>query len=80
MGGADLAFGTGFDSNLVSDGRFGYFTGKRPKFIVYDSAVEGSWQASRVLFPEFYEYFPRLLRDEYELAYENPGYKVYERR
>jgi hypothetical protein len=80
MGGADLAFGTGFDSNLVSDGRFGLLTGKRPRFIIYDSAVESSWLDSRVFFPEFYEYFPRLLRDEYQLAYENAAYKVYERR
>ena len=80
MGGADLAFGLGFDPRLIADGRFGYYTGKRPRFIVYDSAVEGSWADSRLHFPEFYEYFPRLLRDEYRVTYENPAYKIYERR
>jgi len=80
MGGADLAFGMGFESNLLSDGRFGYFTGKRPRFIVTDSAVQNSWEGSRVSFPEFYEYFPRLLRDEYRVAFENAGYTVYEKR
>lgn len=80
MGGADLAFGLGFDSNLVADGCFGYYTGKRPKFIVYDSAGETSWQDSKTFSPEFYEYFPRLLNEEYRLAFENAGYKVYERK
>jgi 4-amino-4-deoxy-L-arabinose transferase-like glycosyltransferase len=77
MGGADLAFGLGFDANLVSDGRFGYYTGKQPKFIVSDSAVELSWQESKIFFPEFYEYFPRLLSEEYTVVYENAAYKVY---
>jgi 4-amino-4-deoxy-L-arabinose transferase-like glycosyltransferase len=80
MAGADLAFGLGFDPRLIADGRFGYYTGKRPRYIVYDSSVEISWAASKVNFPAFYEYFPRLLREEYRVAYENDAYKVYERR
>jgi hypothetical protein len=80
MGGSELAFGLGFDANHVADGRFGYYTGKRPDFIVYDSAVENSWKDSKIHFPEFYEYFPRLLNEEYGLAYENGAFKVYQRR
>lgn len=80
MGGAELGFGLEFPNNLVSDGGFGYATGKRPKFIVYDSSVENSLQNSKVFFPEFYEYFPKLLREEYKIAYENAAFKVYERR
>lgn len=80
MGGADLAFGLGFEANIIADGRFGYYTGKRPRYIVYDSAVENSWQHSQKFFPEFYEYFPRLLRDEYRIAYENAAYKIYQRK
>lgn len=80
MGGADLAFGLGFEANIIADGRFGYYTGKRSRYIVYDSAVENSWQHSQKFFPEFYEYFPRLLRDEYRIAYENAAYKIYERK
>ncbi len=80
MGGSDLGFGLEFSKNHFDDGRFAYSTGKRPKFIVYDSGAELSWQESKVFFPEFYEYFPRLLQEEYEIAYENPGYKIYVRR
>ncbi|MGB7201537.1 MAG: hypothetical protein WBD16_04635 [Pyrinomonadaceae bacterium] len=80
MGGADLAFGLGFDANLIADGRSGYYTGKRPRYIVTDSATDLTWQNSQKFFPEFYEYFPRLLSDEYRVAYENAAYKIYERR
>lgn len=80
MGGSDLAFGLGFEANLIADGRYGYYTGKRPRFVVCDSATELTWQSSQKFFPEFYEYFPRMLRDEYRLAYENDAYKIYERR
>jgi len=80
MGGADLAFGLGFEGSLLSDGRFGYFTGKRPRYIVTDSAVQNSWEGSKTTFPEFYEYFPKLLREEYRVAFENAGYTVHERR
>lgn len=80
MGGSELAFGLGFDANIIADGRYGYYTGKRPRYIVSDSATELTWQNSEKFFPEFYEYFPRLLLDEYRIAYENAAYKIYERR
>jgi hypothetical protein len=80
MASSDFGFGLEFPDNLVDDGRFAIYTGKRPKFIVYDSGVELSWQESKEFFPEFYEYLPRLLKEEYQLAYENAAYKVYMRR
>lgn len=80
MGGSELAFGLGFEANIIADGRFGYYTGKRPRYIVYDSATELTWQNSQKFFPEFYEYFPRMLSDEYHVAYENDAYKIYERK
>ncbi len=79
MGGADVAFDLGFPENHVSDGRFGYFTGKRPKFIIYDSAVEDSWRGAKELSPQLYEHLPRLLQ-EYEVVYENAAYKIYRRK
>ncbi len=80
MGKSDLGFGLGFPKNFIDDGEFAYTSGKRPKFIVYDSQVESSWQDSKIFFPEFYEYLPRLLKEEYKLGYENDAYKVYIRR
>ena len=80
MGGAELGFGLGFPKNHIADGRFGLNTGKRPKFIMYDSAVENSFADSKIHFPEFYEYFPRLLNEEYRVAYENDAFKIYARK
>ena len=80
MGGAELGFGLEFSRNHISDGSFGHTTGKRPRFIIYDSSVENSWQNSKVHYPEFYEYLPKLLREEYAIVYENTAFKVYERR
>ncbi|MGI8669914.1 MAG: hypothetical protein ACR2J3_08750 [Aridibacter sp.] len=79
MGKSDLGFELGFPKNFIDDGEFAYSSGKRPKFIIYDSQVESSWQDSKVSFPEFYVYFPKLLKEEYKVAYENEGYKVYVR-
>jgi hypothetical protein len=80
MGSSDLAFGLGFEANLIADGRYGYYTGKRPRYIVYDSATEMTWRESQKFFPEFYEYFPRLLAEEYRVVFENAAYKIYERK
>lgn len=80
MGGAEIFFGLESSKKFVSDGQFGYKTGKRPKFIVYDDAVHSSWQESKKFNPGFHEYFPRLLSEEYEIVYENPAYKIYARR
>lgn len=79
MGGADIAFELGFPANHIADGRFGFYTGKRPKYIVYDSAVENSWLDSKRDYPQLYEYLPRLLQ-EYEVVYENAAYKIYRRK
>jgi 4-amino-4-deoxy-L-arabinose transferase-like glycosyltransferase len=79
FGKSDLAFGLNFPDNFVDDGEFGYSSGKKPKFIIYDSQVENSLNDAKVYFPEFYEYLPNLLENQYELAFENDGYKIYRR-
>ena len=79
MGGADIAFDLGFPANHIADGRFGFYSGKRPKYIVYDSAVESSWLGAKRDYPQLYEYLPRLLQD-YEVVYENAAYKIYRRK
>lgn len=79
MGGSELGFGLMFLDKSIGDANFGMKTGKRAKYIGYDSAVELSWREAEKFNPEFYEYLPKLL-EEYDLAYENPSYKVYARR
>jgi 4-amino-4-deoxy-L-arabinose transferase-like glycosyltransferase len=80
MGGAGLGFGLNFSENFIGDGKYGLTSGKRPKYIVYSDDTHLSWIESKVFYPEFYEYLPRLLDEQYEVVYENEGYKVYARR
>lgn len=80
MGSAELRFALKPSLNHIADGRFAINTGKRPKYIVYDPGVEDSWKDSKTFYPKFYEYLPRLLNDEYRVAYENTAFKVYVRR
>ena len=80
MGGSELIFGLEPHVNHIADGRFGYYSKKRPEFIVTDSAVEDSLVQSERLFPAFFEYFPKLLSEEYVVAYENAAFKVYRRK
>ena len=77
MGGVELAFGLNFSDKLSGDPQFGFKTGERAKFFVYDSGVHLSWLESKQHYPHFYEYLPRLLNEDYKLAYENAGYKIY---
>lgn len=80
MGSAEARFALNPKLNHIADGRFAYYTGKRPEYIIYDPGVEDSWKDSKIYFPEFYEYFPRLLCDEYNLVYENTAFKIYKRK
>ena len=80
MGSADLRFALKSTANHIADGAFGMKTGKRPKYIVYDPGIEHSWKSSEHDNPEFYTYFPNLLKNEYEVTYENTAFKVYTRR
>lgn len=80
MGSAELRFALKPTANHIADARFAFYTGKRPDYIVYDPGIEDSWKESKVFFPEFYEYFPRLLREEYRIVYENTAFKIYVRR
>lgn len=79
MSAPEMRFALKSFDNHISDGTFGYYTGKRPVYIVFDPGVDDSWKDSKIYFPEFYEYFPRLLKDEYHVVYENPVYKIYKR-
>lgn len=80
LGGAELRFALKTPAKHYADGRFAYYTGKRPTYIVYDPGVEDSWKGSKTHFPEFYEYFPKLLNEEYAIVYENTAFKIYKKK
>jgi hypothetical protein len=65
MGGAELAFELGFDANLIDDFRLGYYSGKRPDFIVANNIYRGWFNRSRTRHPEIHQHIQRLLGASY---------------
>ena len=60
--------------------RLGYASGKRPRFIVVTSEYELSFAGGLDKQPDLKRHISTLLTEEYALAYQNEGFKVYERR
>lgn len=79
MGGAELAFERGFDSNLIDDPRLGYYSGKRADFIVANAVYRGWFQRSQARYPEIHEHIQQVLRNRYREVFSNPTYTVYQR-
>jgi hypothetical protein len=79
IGSQEARFALKPTANHIADGTFGMRTGKRPRFIIYDPGTLDSWNDSKTFYPEFYEYFPRILSEEYKIVYENAAYKIYQR-
>jgi 4-amino-4-deoxy-L-arabinose transferase-like glycosyltransferase len=75
----EFAFALGFDSAMVDDIRLGYFSGRRPPFIVASSIYRGWLQQSAVLDPAIHHHMVQLLRDEYRVAFQNSTYTIYQR-
>ncbi len=75
----EFAFALGFESGMIDDFRLGYFSGKRPRFIVTNSIYRGWLRRSASTHPEIHAYMTRLLRDEYRVALSTRRYTVHER-
>ena len=71
MGGSELGYALGFNSNLIDDRFLGYTSGKRPDVFVENEYYGGGgpgWDFSR-----------QLLRTQYHLVLANSAYRVYVR-
>lgn len=76
FGNANLGFGYGFDKNLVDDVRIGYYTGRKPDWVVLDDEYLRVMQNYRLHEPKFYDFISRRLATEYEPAYTGSGYRI----
>ena len=79
IGGGELAFDLGFDANLIDDPRLGYYSGKRPDFIVANNIYRGWFNRSRVRYPEIHAHIERLLQTSYREVFHNGLYTIYQR-
>jgi hypothetical protein len=77
MGSAEFAFQLGFHGDLVDDFRLGCRSGKRPSVVVMDKVRYQEWiRALQREEPAAYQCATSLLEHDFQLAYENPGYRV----
>jgi len=77
MGPCELAFGLGFDSNLVDDHRLGFFSGKKPDVIVVDSRYRQWIERMRVYKPEIFVFVNRLFDEQFVKRYDQNSFQVY---
>jgi len=77
MGSAEMGFALGFDEHLIDDSYLGYYSGKRPDFIVVDEIYATSFRGSQVERPAIYDHINRLLAEQYKLVYDQALYRIY---
>jgi hypothetical protein len=79
MASAELAFPLGFDANIVDDIELGYYSGRRPDWIVVDAARYGrSLNYFERAKPATFEHARRILKDNYREVYRTDSYRIYE--
>jgi hypothetical protein len=78
IGSAELGFGVGF-GRVLDDANLGYYSGKRPEFLVMDSNYRAHLADLARTNPALYTSLAGLLRDQYRTVYTNAGYTVYAR-
>jgi 4-amino-4-deoxy-L-arabinose transferase-like glycosyltransferase len=80
IGSGELGFELGFDKNLRDDSSLGYFTGRKPDFIVLDeSAYKQSLGSYATKLPKLDDYVKQVLSQEYRRVYDGPFYEIYHR-
>ncbi len=72
MGSGEIGFWFGFDDpNIDDDTRLGFFSHRRPEYIILDSQYRDFWFAwFRAVEPATHEYIRKLLINDYRLVYD----------
>jgi 4-amino-4-deoxy-L-arabinose transferase-like glycosyltransferase len=77
VGSASLGFGLNFASNLVDDVRLGYFTGRKPDYIVVNEEYYLVFRDYAVSEPAIHDFILTRLNQEYDRIYDRAGFQVY---
>ena len=81
MGGSENGFALGYYANLVDDVDLGYYTGKRPQFIIVDERGYGQVLLQyKVLRPDLDAYVGKMLSEDCDKVYDDPPYRIYARK
>ncbi len=73
-----FGFGYGFDSGLIDDDTFGYFSKKAARFIVVEEIYADALNIHRQRHPAIYDHIRQALSN-YRLVFESGDYKIYQR-
>jgi hypothetical protein len=80
MGSSELGFGLQSFDHLVDDSRLGFYSGKKPDFVVVEEVYRSQMEADEKQRPEVYRHVSSMLRDEYQKVYDHELYEIYARR
>ncbi len=80
MASCDLGFSYGFKPNLDDDIFLGYYTGKKPAYIVVDEIYAGNIDGWKINEPAVHQFIVDRLSHEYKEVYDQNGYRIYKRK
>jgi hypothetical protein len=76
MGPGELAFELGFNGRVIDDVRLGYYSAKRPDFIVIGDWYRMWHQAAAIKSPEVHRFIEKRLWQEYVEVFRNGLYTI----
>jgi 4-amino-4-deoxy-L-arabinose transferase-like glycosyltransferase len=80
MGSAELGFGLGSFDRLVDDSKLGFYSGKKPDFIVVEEVYRDNFKSIGLRHPDIYQFISSRLANDYTKIYDHEFYEIYARR
>jgi hypothetical protein len=81
IGNSELGFHFGFYNNVIDDSTLGYYSGKRPDFIVVDdNGYAGAFEGYPLTDPGLDRFIHKTLNEDFQRVYANAVYTIYRRR
>jgi 4-amino-4-deoxy-L-arabinose transferase-like glycosyltransferase len=77
MASAELGFGLGNFDHLVDDSRLGFYSGKKPDFIVIEEVYQSEIDSYQNRHPDIYQFIESRLTTEYQKVYDQDHYEIY---
>src|SRR5258708_28039479 len=81
IGNSELGFHFGFFNNVIDDSTLGYYSGKRPDFIVVDANGYGeAFKGYSSQDPGLDRFVRKTLKEDFQRIYTGAVYTIYRRR
>jgi len=80
MASAEMGFGLGTFDQLIDDSRLGFYSGKKPDFIVMEEVYKSEVDSYKTRHPDIYQFIQTRLTHEYQKVYDHENYEIYARR